>query len=409
VSEPPSLRRSLNLPLLVLYGLGTTVGAGIYALLGEVANRSGMYAPVSFAVAAGMAAATAFSFAELSSRFPRSAGEAVYVREGLGTRVLPIAVGVLVVLSGSVSSATIANGFVGYLGELVEVPREVAILGLLLALGGIAAWGIRASVVTAAVVTLLEVAGLLAVLWVCRDGFSTLPERWVELVPGFELGAWQGIFAASFLAFYAFLGFEDMVNVAEEVRDAPRTLPVAIIATLLLTTVLYMGIATAAVLSLPPQDLARSAAPLATLWQRATGGSGALIGSIGVLAMLNGALIQLIMASRVLYGLADQGELPRSLARIHPRTRTPVIATAAVTVVVCALAIGFRLAFLAGITSLLTLMVFALVNLSLWRVKLRDPDPGAGVRTYPIWVPVTGFVVSAGFLAIEASRQLFGG
>ena len=127
-----------------------------------------------------------------------------------------------------------------------------------------------------------------------------------------------------------------------------------------------------------------------------------------MVAAVNGALIQIIMASRVLYGLADQGELPALLARVHPRTRTPVIATSAVTVVVCALAIGFRLALLAEITSVVTLAVFALVNLSLWRVKRRDPAP-SGVRTYPTWVPGVRFAISAGFLAIEAARRLLGG
>jgi amino acid transporter len=170
MSDPPdagpALRRSLSLPLVTLYGLGTTIGAGVYALTGEIAGLAGVYAPVAFVVASFMATFTALSFAELSSRFPRSAGEAVYVQEGLGRPRLAQGVGLLVALSGAVSAATITNGFVGYLGELVEVPRAFAILAMLVSLGLIAAWGIGQSVLLAGVLTLVEIGGLLLVIWV---------------------------------------------------------------------------------------------------------------------------------------------------------------------------------------------------------------------------------------------------
>jgi amino acid transporter len=404
-THPVALRRTLSLPLVFLYGLGTTVGAGIYALMGEVSLRAGMFSGMAFLVASLLAAASALSFAELCARFPRSAGEAEYVRQGFGTPRLSVVVGLLVVLSGSVSSAALANGCVGYFGVFVDAGRELTIAALVVGLGLLAAWGIRSSVLLAGAVTVLEVGGIAAVFWAARESLGGLPERWLELVPPADPKVWSGIFAASLLAFYAFLGFEDMVNVAEEVRNVRRSLPIAIILTLIVTTVLYICTALVSVLTVPPVELGRSGAPLVLVYEKATGGSGAAVGLIGVLAMLNGALIQVIMASRVLYGLADRGALPEVLARIHPRTQTPVIATALVTSGVCALAVWFPLAPLAEATSVITLVIFALVNLSLCMVKRREPHP-PDVQVYPLWVPWAGFGVSLGFLFFEAIRHL---
>jgi len=382
---------------MVLYGLGTTIGAGIYALVGTVAGTAGTYAPVAFLLASMMAAGTAFSFAELSSRYPKSAGEAVYVREGLGIPVLGNTVGMLVALAGCVSSATILKGFAGYFGELVHAPGPMILVAGGTLLGLIAAWGIRESVTMAGLVTILEIAGLLLIIWVGRNGLMDISFRWTELIPPVEAGPWSGILAASILAFYAFLGFEDMVNVAEEVKDVRRNLPVAIIITLVLTTLLYAAIAAAAVLNVPPEELGTSTAPLALVYRRATGNPATLITIISMFAMLNGALIQVIMASRVLYGLADQKVLPGPVGYIHPRTRTPVVSTGIVTTAIIVLALWFPLAVLAHVTSVIALMVFTLVNLALWRLKRIAPAP-EGVMVFPAWIPVAGFAVSLGFV-----------
>ncbi len=400
-----TLRRNLSLPLVVLYGLGTTVGAGIYALTGELAAAVGMYSALAFLLASLLATASAFSFAELCARFPKSAGEAEYVRQAFGLPALSLAVGLAVVVAGSVSAGALANGFVGYFGVFVATGRELTIVSLVIALGLLAACGIRASVLAASVITVLEIGGLGAVLWVARESLAELPERWAELVPPADPTTWGAILAASVLAFYAFLGFEDMVNVAEEVRNVRRTLPVAIILTLLVTTLLYVVTAVSSVLTVPPAELAKSDAPLVLVYQTGSGGSGATLGLIGVLAMLNGALIQVIMASRILYGLADRRALPALLARIHPRTQTPLVATALVTVFVCALAVWFPLAVLAEATSVITLAIFAVVNLSLCLVKRREPRP-VDVRVCPVWVPWAGFAVSSAFVVFELVRHL---
>ena len=152
-AEQVELERNLSLPLVVLYGLGTTVGAGIYALLGVASARAGMYAALAFLVASLLAAATALSFAELCARFPRCAGEAEYVHQGLGIPSVTVAVGLLVVMAGSLSSAALANGFVGYFGVFVDTARGFTIALLILVLGLVAAWGIRSSVIAAGVLT----------------------------------------------------------------------------------------------------------------------------------------------------------------------------------------------------------------------------------------------------------------
>ncbi|MET0103977.1 MAG: APC family permease [Sedimenticola sp.] len=395
MNDRPTLRRSLNLPMITLYGLGTTIGAGIYALTGKVAGTAGMLAPWAFLLASVMAAFTALSFAEMSSRFPRSAGEAVYVREGLGLPLLSTLVGLLVVLAATVASATLATAFVGYLGAFTALPEWLTILLFVLVLGVVAALGINESVLTAAFITLVEIGGLLLVIWVAREGFATLPGRVPELftVDGFQ--AWHGLLAASLLAFYAFLGFEDMVNVAEEVKRVERMLPLAIIITLVVTTLLYMLVSLAAILTVPLEQLGESEAPLALVYELNTGQDSTLVGVVALFAIINGALVQVILASRVLYGLTNLGSIPGGLAYIHPRTRTPLVATALVTLLVVVLALWLPLVELATATSVITLVVFSLVNLSLLRLK-GQPAP-AGVWTVPRWVPLIGFVVSASF------------
>jgi amino acid transporter len=397
----PALSRRLNLPLLVFYGLGTTIGAGIFVLVGKVAGRAGMAAPVSFLVASLLAAFTAFSFAELVARYPRSAGEAIYVREGFGSHRLALIVGLMVALSGVVSSAAIINGSVGYLQEFVAMPQALGVVLILALLTGLALWGIGESVTAAAIFTLLEIAALLLVIWAAKGSMADLPARGAELIPSVDTAAWIGVTAGAMLAFYAFLGFEDLVNVAEEAKDVTRTIPAAILITLAVTTLLYVLVSTVSVLTVPPAELAQSSAPLAFVYERATGSPSWVISGIAVFAVLNGALIQMIMASRVIYGLADQHELPGGLAWVHPRTRTPMVATGLVAGVILALALGFPLEHLAETTSVIVLIVFAMVNLALVMIKRRGTPAPEGVRTYPIWIPAIGFAASTGFLALR--------
>jgi amino acid transporter len=396
------LKRSLSLPLITFYGLGTILGAGIYVLISKVALHAGIYAPISFCISTLLALFTAVSYAELSSRFPRSAGEAVYVNEAFRKSWLSASVGWLVVLTGIVSAATIANGFVGYLHLFVDVPSQTAITLLVLGLGALAIWGINESVFAASAITLIEIGGLLLVLYYAGGALWTLPDRWTELIPPSDGELWSGIFVGAFIAFYAFIGFEDIVNVAEEVVDPRRNLPLAIFLAITISTVLYILIALVAVLSLPVEELIESDAPLATI-VRHTGHSDRVIGYISLLAVVNGALVQIIMASRVVYGMALEGGALGSFAEVNPTTRTPIKATLLIILFVLLLALWLPLETLARSTSFIIITVFFLVNLSLVVIKRTRPKQ-EGAASYPLWVPVTGSVLCLVFLAV----QIFG-
>ena len=294
-------------------------------------------------------------------------------------------------------------GFAGYLGELVAIPKVPAVVGVLLALGALAAWGVRESITAAGLLTLLEIGGLALVIAFGGGALAELPERAAEIFV-FDAGAWRAVGSAAVLAFYAFLGFEDMVNVAEETRDVRRTLPIAILVTIAVTAILYVLVGCVAVLTVPPAELAASNAPLALVFER-SGGSAALLGVIAIFALLNGALIQIIKASRVLFSLAGQFGVPAAFGRINRRTRTPLFATAFSTAFAASLASSLPLDTLAEATSLVTLTTFALANLALLRVKRRDPRP-AGVRVFPAWIPLVGFLSTCGLITLDIASRL---
>lgn len=395
----PQLKRSLSLPILSFYGIGTILGAGIYVLVGKVAGVAGMAAPFAFLLAGTLVLFSAFSYAELSSRFPKSAGEAIYVEEGLGLAPLAMAVGLLIVSIGVVSTATLVHGFVGYLQVFLPWPDTAIIVTLTLGMAALVGWGIRQSALVASLMTLAELFGLLLVLWVARDAFGDLPARAGELLPGPDPTVAAGILAGSFIAFYAFIGFEDIVNVAEEVAEPERNLPRAIFIAWLVTGLLYLAVSTVAVLAMVPTELAASDAPLALLYERLTGKAPVVLTVISLVSVVNGALIQLIMASRVLYGMSRRGWLPACLGRVNRHTHTPLLATALITGAILVMALWLPLVSLAKLSSLITLTVFTLVNLSLWRVKRRQP--AASGWSAPYWVPVAGFFVTLTFAVYQ--------
>ncbi|MEM7341124.1 MAG: amino acid permease [Actinomycetota bacterium] len=391
------LKRSISLPLLVLYGLGTTIGAGIYALTGAVAEQAGMAAPTSFLVAAGLAGLTGLGFAELAGRYPKAAGEAVFVDVAFGVRPLTMAVGVGVLASGLVSAATISVAFAGYVGDLVSTPEAVLTVGLLVVLGVIAAVGVRESVATAGVITAIELVGLVLVVWVARDAWSAAPARIGELA-GFSGATVAGVAGGAFLAFFAFHGFEDMDSVAEETVNASVTMPRAIIATLIITTFVYVVVATTAVLTVPPADLASSDAPLSLIFERA-GGRSEILSAIAGIAMVNGVLVQLVMAPRIVYGLTRLGLLPAAAGAVSARTGTPVRATVAAVAAVAALALTLELTSLARMASGITMAVFVAVNVSLIVIKRRQGP--ARSFSVPAWMPWLGTAASIALLVME--------
>jgi len=214
----PELRRSITLTQLIFYGLDTMVGGGFYALLGRVAGLASPLTPVALAVSGLLALLSAASFAELSARYPVSAGEVEYVWKGFNVQMLARTVGWLVIVTGVVSAATLAVATIGFLQDFAQVPEQLAGLSLVVWLDLIAGWGIGESVGVVFVITIIEVGALVVVGTLAGDSLTAIPDRWHELVPSATTKQWTGIMSGAFFAFYAFIGFEDMVNNAEEVK-----------------------------------------------------------------------------------------------------------------------------------------------------------------------------------------------
>ena len=395
-----TLKRAITLPLLVFYGAGTILGAGIYALIGEIAALSGEYAPFSFLISAFIAAFVAFTYAELSSRYPKSAGEVIYVNQAFSKTWLSTLVGWGIVLTGIVSSAVMARAFAGYLHQFTLIPDAFAITLFVIFISTVAIIGISLSVNMVALITLIEISGILLVLYVTRDHLLAISNRWQMLIPPLSWPIWQNIIFGAFIAFYAFIGFEDMVNVAEEVIEPEKNLPLAIIIALLISTLFYVLVSLAAVLTLSIQELADHKAPFALIIQKNSDIPVEIISFISLIAILNGALVQVVMGSRVLFGMSEKGIAPKYFGIIYPKTRTPVIATLFFAAMLLIMALWFPILVLAKITSFIILMIFALISLSLCIIKIRD-NTQKPYLNIPIIVPAISFIFCLGFIFLQ--------
>lgn len=401
IPHPQTLKRSIGLTMLVLYGLGVTVGAGIYVLVGAAAARAGALSPIAFLIAALVMALSAASFAELSQRLPVAAGEAAYVAAGFGSRTLAVVVGLLVAAAGIVSAAAISRGASGYIGVFIAADPTLITAVVLVAMGAIAAYGISEAVGIAAVMTLIELSGLAVIvaagLW--RDPFVLT--RMSEVTAAVQApDAWHGIVSASVLAFFAFIGFEGMVNIAEEVTEPRRTLPRAIALTMLISTVLYILVVWIAIHAVPRAELAAAPAPLSLVFARLTGAPPGIISAVAVFATINGIIAQIVMASRVLYGMARQGALPAAIGRVDTTTRSPLVATAIVVALALVLAIALPIEHLAEWATRVMLAIFVLVDAALVAIKRRE-GPAPGTLAVPIAVPAAG--AASAFLLMIAS------
>ncbi|KFZ30987.1 hypothetical protein IDSA_07915 [Pseudidiomarina salinarum] len=401
------LQRSIGFPMLVLYGMGTMVGAGFYALAGKVAGTAGLFAPIAFGLAGLLALFSALAFAELSSRIPHAGGSARYLEEVFGKQWLSAIVGWLIITTGIVSAATLTVATVRFIRDFVSLPEQLTLVAVALIMGGIAAWGVRQAVGVVAGICVLQIATLLYVVF----GSATLPDptavSWAELLPPLESTAWLGILSAAFLAFYAFIGFEDMVNMAEEVKDVRTTMPWALILALILTALLYMVVSTALMLTIPPETLASAKTPLAEAVRHHGAWAVGAIGIISILSAVNSALVQIVMVARVAYGMAERDYAPAVLGRVSARTKTPWVATVLATLAIIVLALSLEMTTLANATSVVLLSVFTVVNIGLWWLKGRDKEQQpAGRFSLPRSVPLIGAGVSVAALLFKLWQAL---
>lgn len=400
------LRRRLGLWPVLLYGLGVTIGAGIYALVGGTIQMAGPFAPTAFMIAALVMLLPAACFAELTGRMPYAAAEAHFVQGGFGSDLLFRLVGIAVALVGIVSAAAIAHGAVLYLSQVIDLPQAVLVALVIAGCGVAASLKVGSSVMIAGILTLIEIGGLLLIIgsgfWAGRD----LAGQAVASIPLSLSGqAWAGIMGASLIAFFAFIGFEDMDSIAEETLDPQRTLKLGIFLTLIVTTFLYLAVVLTVLSSLSLDEIAAHPAPLALTLTRNSGLPEGILTTIAAFATLNGVIVQLLMASRVIFGLAREGHLPKALGQLSPRTETPVRATLLSVLAALALALLFPILRLAEWTAAITLMIFTLVCLSLARIRARgEPAPPGTFRVYA-WVPVTGAIACFGLMVAGVMFQ----
>jgi len=396
------LNRSISLTGLVFYGVGTMIGGGIYALLGKVAGAAGLFTPWSMLLAGVMAVFSALTFAELSSRMPYAGGPAKYIAEGFGSTKLGSVFGWLVVATGIVSAATLTVAMSGFFLDLFELPVVIGKLIVVLTLLFPACWGIKQSVVAVALVTLIEVIGLLLVIAVNIDAFSNMDWNITNFIPSADGIIWSGIIAGSFIAFYAFIGFEDMVALAEEVKASKKNLPIAIIISVVITLILYIAIAVTAIVGGELSEFVSSNTPMAHLVKSSSWLSPQVLVFISLLAGFNGALVQVIMASRIMYGMANENQAPKFFKAINNKTRTPIRASLVVALILLTLAIFVELITLAKLTSGIILFVFAGMNFCLLKIKLEKKalDSScihAGFEVH-IVIPIIGLILSVASL-----------
>ena len=373
--QPPGLRRVLTLWPFLLYGLGVIVGAGIYVATGAVIRRAGSAAPVAFLLAGVTAGLTGLCYAELAARFPEASGSVAYVRQGFGSPRLAQLTGAALTMAVAVSSASIARGAVQYLQVLLPLAAPLLTVAMIAGFTGIALLGVRQSVGLAAAMSVVEIAGLLVAT---GAGLLAAPAYHFGAMIPLGAGAWRDTLAGAFIAFFAFLGFETLANLAEEVKQPRRTLPRGILGAIAVSILLYVAVTTAAVLA-----GATDSNPLLGLFQ---GRGATAFASVAAIAVANGVLVQIVMLARLFYGMARNRQLPALLGRVSARTDTPTQATVLAGGIILAVALAVPFEPLLVLTNALTLGVFVLVDLALWRLHRAGP-PAAGGFVAPRWVP----------------------
>lgn len=364
------LKRHMGLFQLTMYGVGLILGAGIYVLIGEAAGLAGDAVWISFVFAAIVAVIAGLSYAELTSIFPKAAAEYTFIKNSFKSNFLGFIIGWLTAITSIITAAVVALGFGGYVAEFIDLPIVVSAILLIGGLSVINFFGIRESSLTNIVLTLVEAAGLIIIIYI---GFTyATPEHvnYFESPTGLS-----GIVIAFVLIFFAFVGFEDMANVAEEVKKPSKTIPKAILLSISITGVLYVLVSLAAVRVVNWQDLGASVAPLAAVAERALGTGGhALLSSIALFATTNTVLIILIAGARILYGMASDRSLPLLLGKIHLKTKTPWIAVIGIMLASMAFAFVGDIVLVANISVFAIVITFAMVNLSVIVLRYTEPS-----------------------------------
>jgi APA family basic amino acid/polyamine antiporter len=403
VKKTPKLKRRVSLFGVTVYGVGNVLGAGIYALIGEVVGITGNLSWLAFVLASITGALTGLSYAELSAMYPKSAAEFVYTEEAFKIRILSFLLGWIIIFSGILSAATVALGFANYLGALIGIPSIIltiifaALLIVILSLVNFI--GIKASTWTNILFTFIEAAGLILIIIIGIPYLGSV--NYFELPIG---GSFISVFSAVALIFFAYIGFEDIANIAEEVKNPAKNLPKAIIYSIIITTVLYCLTAISIVSILPYSEIASSPAPLNSVTTAVLGPIGGIIMSfIALFATANTVLIMMIVTSRMMYGMARDKALPEGLSKISSKYRTPALAVLITMILTMIPLFLGDISLVANATVFGVLITFFLVNLSLIALRRKKPDIERPFKLKPNfgWVPIIallGCIVCFGLL-----------
>ncbi len=403
VKKTPKLKRRVSLFGVTVYGVGNVLGAGIYALIGEVVGITGNLSWLAFVLASITGALTGLSYAELSAMYPKSAAEFVYTEEAFKIRILSFLLGWIIIFSGILSAATVALGFANYLAYLIGVPSIIltvifaAVLIVILSLVNFI--GIKASTWTNILFTFIEAAGLILIIIIGIPHFGSV--NYLELPIG---SSFTVVFSAVALIFFAYIGFEDIANIAEEVKNPTKNLPKAIIYSIIITTVLYCLTAISIVSILPYSEIADSPAPLNAVTTAVLGPIGGIIMSfIALFATANTVLIMMIVTSRMMYGMARDKALPEGLSKISPKYRTPALAVLITMLLTMVPLFLGDISIIANATVFGVLITFFLVNLSLIALRRKKPDLERPFKLKPNigWIPIIallGCIVCFGLL-----------
>ncbi|PQE01294.1 amino acid permease [Mycobacterium sp. EPG1] len=410
--KQPELKRVMGPGLLLLFVVGDILGTGVYALVGDVAAEVGGAAWLPFLIAFAVATITAFSYLELVTKYPQAAGAALYAHKAFGIHFITFLVAFIVMCSGITSASTASRAFAAnfFTGVGVEdAPKAgVLILALLFmaALAAINYRGVGESVKLNVVLTIVEITGLILViavgLWAFTGGGDVDFSRIVAFETAEDKNTFLAVTAATSLAFFAMVGFEDSVNMAEETKDPVKTFPKILLSGLSIAGVVYILVSIVAVALVPIGKLEESDTPLVEVVRAGAPGLpiDTILPFLTMFAVSNTALINMLMASRLIYGMARQHVLPPVLGLVHPKRLSPWVAIIFTTVIAFGLIIyvstaasSNAIAILGGTTSLLLLAVFAVVNVAVLVLR-RDVREAGGHFKTPTALPVIGFVVS---------------
>ncbi|MDP4039922.1 MAG: amino acid permease [Candidatus Pacearchaeota archaeon] len=350
------LKKELGLFSVTVAGVGIILGAGIYALIGIAAGETGNTIWLSFLISAIVAAFTGLSYAELSSIFKGDAGEYDYINAGFGRKLAGF-VSLLIIFTGVVSSAAVALGFAGYLSSLIAIRYLFAGIAIVMLMAFLNYWGIKESNKFNLTATTIEFLGLVIIILLGIKHFGSVDL--FEMPNGFF-----GVLKTGALLFFAFMGFETIVKLSEEAKNPEKTIPKAIILSVVITAILYILVAISAVSILPVEQIAGSKSPLADVAAYSFGGTAFIIlAIIALFSTSNTVLLTMLTTSRMVYGMAERKFLPKIFSKIHKKRGTPYVAVFAVGIVTVALTFFEDIGFVADLTTVLLFATFALINL----------------------------------------------